>query len=50
VLMVELLSGDDVGVMRESETSNVTEWHKTSAAGHWAVMRTVLPASIWERW
>lgn len=50
IQQAELLSGKDTGILRSNETAKLTEWHKTSAAGHWAVMRTVLPAKIWEKW
>lgn len=50
IQQAELLSGDDYGILRSNGTAKLTDWHKVSAAGHWAVMRTVLPAKVWERW
>lgn len=42
--------GKELGLLRRNETGRVTEWHKTSAAGHWAIMRTVIPPQVWESW
>lgn len=50
VLEASLHGGDDVGILMRNGTDKVTQWHKTSAVGHWNVMRTVLPAKIWELW
>lgn len=46
----EILAGEDAGILRRNTTEKVAEWHKESAAGHWAIMRMVLPARIWEMW
>ena len=37
-------------VLRRGKTSALAKWHSSSAIGHWNVMRTVLPASVWENW
>jgi hypothetical protein len=44
------LYGEDVGILRRNNTDVLTKWHESSALGHWAVMRTVLPPRIWELW
>ncbi|KAL2162143.1 hypothetical protein VTH06DRAFT_7928 [Thermothelomyces fergusii] len=41
---------DAAGVLRRNETERLERWHGVSAAGHWAVMRTVLPDAVWEAW
>lgn len=41
---------DPSDVLRANETERLSEWQKKSAVGHWEVMRTVLPAWIWEKW
>ncbi|KAM4063066.1 spermine/spermidine synthase domain-containing protein [Hirsutella rhossiliensis] len=46
----ELLSGDDASILRKNDTGALVAWHEQSALGHWAIMRTVLPAWVWERW
>ncbi|KAL2176260.1 S-adenosyl-L-methionine-dependent methyltransferase [Thermothelomyces heterothallicus CBS 202.75] len=38
------------GILRRNETDRLEKWHEVSAAGHWAVMRTVLPDAVWEAW
>ncbi|KAI1078158.1 S-adenosyl-L-methionine-dependent methyltransferase [Whalleya microplaca] len=43
-------SVEDVGILRVNETEKLAQWHDRSALGHWAVMRTVLPAEVWENW
>ncbi|PNY27625.1 Polyamine aminopropyltransferase, partial [Tolypocladium capitatum] len=43
------LSGDAT-ILRSNDTSVVARWHEQSAMGHWAVMRTALPAKVWEQW
>ncbi|KAI0009398.1 S-adenosyl-L-methionine-dependent methyltransferase [Xylariaceae sp. FL0662B] len=43
-------SVEDVGILRANETEKLAQWHDRSALGHWAVMRTVLPAQVWENW
>ncbi|KAM3434030.1 hypothetical protein MY4824_005636 [Beauveria thailandica] len=42
---------DEKGVLlRANETEVVTKSHRTSARGHWSIMRTVLPGVVWEKW
>jgi hypothetical protein len=45
-----LLEGEATDVLNKNETSKVTKWHQESAAGHWKIMRSVLPGYIWEQW
>ncbi|KAK2603516.1 hypothetical protein QQS21_004285 [Conoideocrella luteorostrata] len=40
--------GDDI--MRKNETAKLAKWHEKSALGHWGLMRTAIPAIVWERW
>ena len=40
----------DEGILTANDTQKVVRWHETSALGHWAVMRTVIPPKIWEGW
>jgi hypothetical protein len=44
--------GDDAdrGVLSKNDTMRLTKWQEKSAAGHWRVMRTVLPSEVWEKW
>lgn len=44
------LSGDDAGILRSNDTSALARWHDQSTLGHWAIMRTAVPALVWERW
>ncbi|KAF7558466.1 hypothetical protein G7046_g5690 [Stylonectria norvegica] len=44
------LEGDDTGVLFRNATDKVKGWHQKSALGHWGIMRTVIPANIWEMW
>jgi hypothetical protein len=44
-----LLEGDG-GLLLRNDTERFRAWQQTSALGHWAVMRTVLPKEIWEDW
>ena len=41
------LEGD---ILRTGKTKHLERWHRQSALGHWRVMRTVLPAAVWENW
>ncbi|KAF3062451.1 hypothetical protein GL218_02978 [Daldinia childiae] len=45
-----LAAAADAGVLRVNETEKLEKWHDQGALGHWAVMRTVLPISIWQNW
>ena len=38
----QILKVGDVGVLGA--------YHNQNAIGHWKLMRTVLPASVWENW
>lgn len=40
----------DGGILSRNDTERFKGWQQRSALGHWAVMRTVLPDSIWEDW
>ena len=37
-------------VLKAGKTRELERWHQKSALGHWEVMRTVLPAAVWENW
>ncbi|KAF4595856.1 spermine/spermidine synthase [Ophiocordyceps camponoti-floridani] len=52
MLESEILSRhqDDATVLLRNDTSAVEKWHEQGALGHWAIMRRMLPASVWERW
>ncbi|KAG0649872.1 Polyamine aminopropyltransferase [Hyphodiscus hymeniophilus] len=41
---------NDGGVLFKNGTERFSGWQQTSALGHWAVMRTVLPKEVWEDW
>ncbi|KAL5328344.1 hypothetical protein ACEPPN_001843 [Leptodophora sp. 'Broadleaf-Isolate-01'] len=45
----EVQEGDG-GLLRRNDTERFRGWQEKSAGGHWAVMRTVIPESIWENW
>jgi len=40
----------DGGILSRNDTERFKGWQQKSALGHWAVMRTVLPAKVWENW
>lgn len=44
------LEGDDKSILTANGTAKVTKMHQKSATGHWTIMRTVIPAKIWEMW
>ncbi|KAF5019444.1 hypothetical protein F66182_8552 [Fusarium sp. NRRL 66182] len=46
----EFLESEATDVLTKNTTSKVTKWHQESAAGHWKIMRSVLPDNIWEQW
>lgn len=50
ILQADILAGDDALILTKRNTKKLTKWHKQSAVGHWGVMRTVVPANIWEQW
>ncbi|KAI9802574.1 MAG: hypothetical protein M1833_001646 [Piccolia ochrophora] len=41
---------EDADVLTKRNTAILTKWHRESAVGHWWIMRTVLPAEVWEKW
>lgn len=41
---------DEEGFLFRNGTDKVKEGQYANAAGHWAVMRSGLPATFWERW
>ena len=41
---------EHTGILKKGTTEKVTRWHRASAHGHWTVIRTVIPAKIWELW
>jgi hypothetical protein len=50
VQLADLLGEGDSVLLRQNNTGMVEEWQMKSAAGHWAVMRTVLPSQVWNWW
>ncbi|TQW09381.1 spermine/spermidine synthase [Cordyceps javanica] len=47
----EFLAADEqTQLLTANNTDVVTKSHKTSARGHWSIMRTVLPGVVWEKW
>jgi hypothetical protein len=50
VLEGDFLVGTEEGVLTKNDTGKLEKWHKTSAVGHWGVMRSVLPNEVWENW
>ncbi|KAG6010927.1 hypothetical protein E4U21_002597 [Claviceps maximensis] len=42
--------GEGADVMRRNETFKVAKWHDKSALGHWSLMRSTIPAFVWEKW
>jgi hypothetical protein len=40
----------DGEVLRIGKTKQLEAWHRQSAIGHWKVMRTVMPSTVWENW
>jgi hypothetical protein len=45
----ELTSGG-TDIMKRGQEHALAKWQSRSAVGHWAVMRTVMPARVWENW
>ncbi|KAG5291884.1 spermine/spermidine synthase [Histoplasma ohiense] len=41
---------DQQDILAVGHAGNLVRWHSQSAAGHWKIMRTVLPAFVWENW
>lgn len=50
VLESSFKSGEDDGILIANDTQKLAKWHQKSALGHWEVMRTVIPPSIWDKW
>jgi spermidine synthase len=48
ILASEFVADGDV--LRQGKTKELEKWHGKSAIGHWKVMRTVVPAGVWESW
>jgi hypothetical protein len=44
------LQEGDGGVLSRNDTKRLEIWQQKGALNHWAVMRTVLPAQIWQDW
>jgi hypothetical protein len=44
------LEDDDKSILAKNSTGKVTKLHQKSAIGHWTIMRTVIPAKVWELW
>jgi hypothetical protein len=40
----------DAMVLRRGQEERLEKYHPMSAAGHWRIMRTVLPDAVWEQW
>ncbi|KAH0538181.1 hypothetical protein FGG08_005197 [Glutinoglossum americanum] len=42
---------EQIGVLRTGKTMQMLErWQEHGALGHWAIMRTVIPDQVWEKW
>ncbi|KAH8904443.1 S-adenosyl-L-methionine-dependent methyltransferase [Coniochaeta sp. PMI_546] len=50
VLEGDFLVGAGEGLVTRNDTGKLERWHRTSAVGHWGVMRSVLPKEVWENW
>ncbi|KAL1971033.1 hypothetical protein VTN77DRAFT_2867 [Rasamsonia byssochlamydoides] len=37
-------------ILKAGKTDILQSYHTASALGHWKIMRTVLPAEVWENW
>lgn len=46
----DFLATGAVETLRRNDTKALESYHEKSALGHWEVMRTVLPDSVWENW
>lgn len=46
----DFIVGREDGILTKNDTAKLVKWHSKSALGHWKVMRTVLPPSVWENW
>lgn len=50
VPMTDMLGEDRSALLMKNNTGDMQEWHTLSAAGHWQIMRSVLPAQVWNWW
>ncbi len=50
VFDADFLAADEVRLVTNNDTSQLSKYHDKSALGHWEVMRRVVPASVWENW
>ncbi|CAK7209922.1 hypothetical protein SCUCBS95973_000609 [Sporothrix curviconia] len=50
VVDADFRSTEEVRAVRRNDTEQLAESHAESALGHWAVMRRVVPAKVWELW
>lgn len=50
VLDEDFKATGEVETLRKNDTAALESYHETSAAGHWVVMRQVLPDFVWENW
>ncbi len=41
---------EEARLVRNNDTEQLSRYHDETALGHWAVMRRVLPAKVWENW
>ncbi|PGH05944.1 hypothetical protein AJ80_08256 [Polytolypa hystricis UAMH7299] len=37
-------------ILSDGDTTELRVWQSHGAVGHWEIMRSVLPASVWEKW
>lgn len=44
------LANDEPGLLRRSDMGKMAKWQEISAMGHWKIIRTVVPAKVWEMW
>jgi hypothetical protein len=50
VQQLDFLEDDSAVILARNNTGDLTKWHRASAAGHWAIMRGLIPPKIWEKW
>ena len=41
---------EEDGVLTLATGDRLRKWQEKSALGHWEIMRTVLPAVVWDAW
>jgi hypothetical protein len=47
----EYVKREDGGkVMEKKDVGELEKYHREGAVSHWKIMRTVLPAGVWEMW